>query len=97
MTRKVLRTSILWISTAVAFAVIIIFIDRNSYLDRAATKREIESLRTQRDYYLQRIHEDSIEIARLRNDHYLETYAREHFLMRRDSDVVYVLEPLNNI
>lgn len=72
---------------------LIIFVDRNNYLDRAETKREIEELRTQRDYYLKRISEDSIEIAKLRNDAYLEKYAREHFLMRRDSDVVYVLEP----
>ncbi len=94
MTRKTKRTIILWVSTAVVFAAIILFIDRNSYLDRAETKREIEALRIQRDYYLQRIREDSTEIARLRNDHYLEKYAREHFMMKRDSDVVYVMEPL---
>ncbi len=92
MTRKTKRTIILWGATAVAFAVIILFVDRNSYLDRARTRREIEELRTQRDYYIRRIAEDSTETARLKDDRYLEKYARENFLMKRDSDVVYVME-----
>ncbi len=93
MTRKTKRTIILWVTTGVVFAAIILFVDRDSYIDRARTKHEIEALRTQHDYYMERIREDSIEIARLRDDRYLEKYAREHLLMRRDSDVVYILEP----
>ncbi len=92
MDRKAQRRRILWILTAVAFVVVILFLDRNNYIDRAETKREIQQLQYQRDYYLSRIREDSIELERLKDDRYLEQYAREHFLMRRDSDVVYVLE-----
>ncbi len=91
--KKIFRRRLVWIITAVVFVVLILFFDRNNYLDRAETKREIRALRSQRDYYLKRIHDDSTEIERLKNDRYLEQYAREHFLMRRDSDVVYVLEP----
>jgi cell division protein FtsB len=76
----------------VLFVVLIVFFDRNNYVDRAQTKREIDSLRQQRDYYLRRIDEDSMEMVRLRDDAYLEQYAREHFLMRRDSETVYVME-----
>lgn len=95
MKRRTLKTIILWVSTAVVFAVIILFFDRDNYFDRVQTKREIEALRVQRDYYLHHISEDSTEIARLKTDNrYLEKYAREHFLMKRDSDVVYVLEPI---
>lgn len=91
--KELLRHRILWIVTAVVFVAIIVFFDRNSYLDRAETKREIEALEARRDYYLQRIAEDSTVIERLKNDVYLERYAREHFLMRRDSDHVYVMQP----
>ena len=89
-----MKHRILWIATAVIFLVLVIFLDRNSFLDRAQTRREIKELRLQRDYYLNRIAEDSTEMERLKNNVYLERYVRENFLMRADSDVVYILEPL---
>lgn len=89
---KLLKRSILWLLTAVIFIALILFVGSSNYIDRAQIKREIHELRARRDYYMERIREDSIEIAKLRDDRYLEQYAREHFLMRRDSDVVFVLE-----
>ena len=81
-------------ATIVVFVLLILFLDRNSYMDRREVKKEIEKLKAQRDYYLDRIREDSTVIEKLKDDEYLEQYAREHFLMKRDSDVVYVLENL---
>ncbi len=91
---KILRSRWLWLATIVVFVLLILFLDRNSYMDRREVKKEIEKLKAQRDYYLDRIREDSTVIEKLKDDEYLEQYAREHFLMKRDSDVVYVLENL---
>lgn len=74
------------------FVLLVLFLDRNSYMDRRKVREEIEQLKTRRDYYLDRIREDSTVIEKLKDNEYLEQYAREHFLMKRDSEVVYVLE-----
>ena len=78
--------------TMLVFVLLVLFLDRNSYMDRRKVREEIEQLKTRRDYYLDRIREDSTVIEKLKDNEYLEQYAREHFLMKRDSEVVYVLE-----
>lgn len=89
---KIWRDKRLWIVTIVAFAVLLVFFDRNNLIDRNKLKHQIRELEGQRDYYLGRIAEDSLVIERLKDDAYLEQYAREHYLMKRDSDVVFVIE-----
>lgn len=71
---------------------LILVFDRHSFIGRQELKKDIKMLQNQRDYYLERIREDSMVIEKLRDNDYLEQYAREHFLMKRDSDIVYVLE-----
>lgn len=93
MANKILKSRRLWIITIVVFILLIVFFDRNNFIDRAETKKEINTLREQRDYYLMRIRDDSTTIEKLKDDDYLEQYAREHFLMRMDGEVVYVMEP----
>jgi len=78
----------LWILTLAVFVLLV----RDSIANRRAVRNEIETLRMRRDYYLERIREDSTVIEKLRDDDFLEQYAREHFLMRRDDETVYVLE-----
>ena len=91
--RKILKSRRLWIITVVGFALLLLFFDRNSFMDRREVRREIEELKVQKNYYLERIREDSTLLEKLKDDDFLEQYAREHFLMKRDGDVVYVLEP----
>ncbi|MCL2562370.1 MAG: septum formation initiator family protein [Rikenellaceae bacterium] len=88
MGSKILRSRILWILTLAVFVLLV----RDSIANRRAVRNEIETLRMRRDYYLERIREDSTVIEKLRDDDFLEQYAREHFLMRRDDETVYVLE-----
>lgn len=94
MAGNMLKKRGLWIATAVVFVLLVVFFDSSSFLDRREVQEEIGTLREQRDYYLDRIREDSTLIEKLKDDAFLEQYARENFLMKRDSDVVYVLEPL---
>lgn len=78
----------MWIITLAVFVLLV----RDSIANRRAVRDEIGTLRMRRDYYLERIREDSTVIEKLRDDDFLEQYAREHFLMRRDDETVYVLE-----
>lgn len=79
--------------TIVGFVLFVLFFDENNYFDTRELKDEIKELESQKSFYLERIREDSTIIEKLKDDDFLEQYARENFLMKRDSDFVYVMEP----
>ena len=45
----------------------------------------------QETYYRQKIAEDSTVLENLKNDRYLEQYAREHYLMKRKEETIYLV------
>lgn len=75
----------------VVFVLLLVFFDRNNVIDRIKLRRQIRQLEAQRDYYLDRIREDSLIIERLKDDDFLEKYAREHYLMKQDGDEVFII------
>lgn len=77
--------------TLVVFVLLLLFFDRNNFIERVRLKKQIRSLEQQREYYLERIAEDSILMERLKDDDFLEKFARENYLMKRDSDVVFII------
>lgn len=78
--------------TIIVFVLLLTFFDRNNFLDRIKLKQQIRELEEQRDYYLERIAEDSTIIERLKDNDYLEQFAREKYLMKEDGDVVFIIE-----
>ena len=52
----------------------------------------IAVLEDQKDYFRQRIAEDSTLLERLNYDEFLEQYAREKFHMQRANEYIYILE-----
>jgi cell division protein FtsB len=56
------------------------------------TQRRINTLEQQRDYYLDRIREDSAKLEKLNYDEYLEQYARERYHMQRPNEYIYIVE-----
>ena len=52
----------------------------------------ISLLEDQRDFFQQRISEDSTLLERLNYDEYLEQYARERFHMQRPNEYIYIIE-----
>ena len=87
----VLRDRRLWIITIVVFLLLITVFDRNNLLDRWKLKQQIRELEQQKKYYLEKIVEDSTLIERLKNDAFLEEYAREHYLMKRQDEQIYIV------
>ncbi|MCD7969834.1 MAG: septum formation initiator family protein [Alistipes sp.] len=91
MAGKVLKDRRIWILTLAVFVLLLLFFDRNNVIERIRLKNQIRDLETQRDYYRERIREDSLLIERLKDDDFLEKFARENYLMKRDSDVVFII------
>ncbi|MBP3289361.1 MAG: septum formation initiator family protein [Alistipes sp.] len=56
------------------------------------TERRTKALQEQRDFYLNRIREDSTMLERLSYDEYLEQYARERYHMQRPNEYIYIVE-----
>lgn len=91
MAGKVLKDRRLWIITIAVFILLLSVFDKNNLLDRWKLNKSIYALEQQRDYFLERIAEDSTLIENLKNDQFLERYAREHFLMKRDNEQIYII------
>lgn len=89
---KILKDRRLWIVTIILFVIFIAFFDPGrNLIDRMRLKEEIKELEGQRDYYQQKIISDSTLIENLKDDDFLEQYAREKYLMKREGDVVYIV------
>lgn len=89
---KILKDRRLWIVTIILFVIFVAFFDPGrNLIDRMRLKEDIHELREQRDYYLEKITADSTLIENLKSDDFLEQYAREKYLMKRDGDVVYIV------
>lgn len=91
MKNNILQNKKLWIITIAVFVLLITFFDRNNLLNRWEVNQRIGELETQRKYYLDKIREDSVLMERLKDDEFLERYAREHYLMKRDGEQIYVI------
>ena len=81
----------LWFVTLAIFILLIAVFDQNNLLYRFQLKQQIRKLEEQKSYYQQKIAEDSTLIERLKNDAFLEQYARENYLMKKGGEEVYVI------
>lgn len=88
---KILKDRRLWIITIIVFVIFIAFFDPGrNLIDRMRLKEDIKELEQQKEYYLEKIAADSAMIENLKDDDFLEQYAREKYLMKRAGDVVYI-------
>ena len=78
--------------TLVAFTVWMIFFDNNSLKRQRQLNRQIEGINAMKAYYQQEIARNEQAIYELEtNMETLEKYAREKYLMKRDSEDVYII------
>jgi len=89
--RKILKERRFWMIATAVFILLIALFDQNNLLNRYRLKQQIRELEQQKTYYLQRIAEDSTLIEMLRNNAFLEQYAREHYLMKKQGEELYVI------
>ena len=88
---KFLNDRRLWVITIAVFVLIVAVFDKNNLIEAWRLKQKINELEAQQEYYQQKITEDSTILENLRDDDYLERYAREHYLMKRKDETIYLL------
>ena len=81
----------LWLISIVVFGLLIVVFDKNNLIEAWRLKQKINALEVQETYYRQKIAEDSTVLENLKNDRYLEQYARKHYLMKRKEETIYLV------
>ncbi len=76
----------------VAFIVLMLFFDENSYLIHKELDNEIEKLEKTTDYYKKEIKKDKKKIEELDNSETLEKFAREEYKMKKENEDIYLIE-----
>ena len=77
-----------------AFAVWMVFFDRNDLFSQYEYHQQVSKLKQERDFYqieTVKVHQDLDELTS--NKEKLEKFAREKYLMKRDNEDVFVIVP----
>ena len=84
-----------YVLTILLFLIWIILLDSNNLIARFKDMRELHRLRTDREYYINKIEEESRKLKELKTDNdNLEKFAREQYRMKKpDEDLYIVLTP----
>lgn len=84
-----------YLITILLFLIWIILLDSNNLLSRLRDMRELRKLKNDREYYINKIEEESRKLRELKTDNNnLEKFAREQYRMKRpDEDLYIVLTP----
>ena len=81
-----------YLLVGVAFALILLFLDRNDLFTQIDRRRELRNLEKSKQYYQQEISSQRKELDALKNDPAaLEKFAREKYLMKRDDEDLFLL------
>jgi len=76
----------------VFFVVFITFLTPNSVVKTMKLRRDIKEMRTEQEIFRESARRDSAFIENLRDDEFLEKYAREKLYMKRKGEQIYVIE-----
>lgn len=87
---KFLKDRRLWMISIIIFILLITVFDKNNLIEVWKLNQQLNELESQRDYYQQKITQDSTILENLKDDVFLERYAREHYLMKRQGETIYI-------
>lgn len=90
--QKILKDQRLWVISIVIFVLLIAVFDKNNLIEAWRLKQDLNELEAQKEYYQEKITQDSTLLENLKDDAFLERYAREHYLMKREGEVIYVFK-----
>ena len=75
------------------FVVWMLFFDQRDYFQQRDRGEELKKLETKKHYYEQEIEKTQKELTDLQNNpSALEKFAREHYLMKKDGEDIYIIE-----
>ena len=80
--------------TGLFFLVWVLFFDRNDLFSQLSYRKQLKKIESDKAYYLQQIEQNKIDMKELMSDPaHLEKYAREHYMMKRDNEEVFLIIP----
>lgn len=84
-----------YLLTIIIFLAWVLMFDSNNLIARYKEMRELRKLRTEKEYYMNRIESDRRKFYELKTDnHNLEKFAREQYRMKKaDEDIYIILTP----
>jgi cell division protein DivIC len=83
-----------YLMAVLVFLVWLLVFDQNSLIDRVKYLRTRHNLEAEKQYYLERIDEDSRRLNELKTDRdNLEKFAREQYLMKKENEDIFVIVP----
>ena len=78
--------------TSLAFVIWVAFFDRNDLFSQYTYRQELRKLEVDKEYYAREIEQNKIDMDELMSDpEHLEKYAREHYLMKRDNEDIFLI------
>lgn len=81
-----------YILVLIAVLVWFMFFDQNNLIQQYRYSRQLKDFRAEKEYYLQEIARDSIDLDKLKNNpEELERYAREKYLMKRENEDIFIV------
>ena len=81
----------------IVYIVWMVLFDANSWLIHSDLNDEIEVLNSKIEFYNSEIEKDKKEINTLNSIDGIEKYAREHYKMKKENEVVYIIEDGDSI
>lgn len=92
MPKKIVVKTVVFIVMSAVFVIWVAIFDRNNMKVGTELDQTIESLQAEKEYYLKKIDADSVIIRGLKDSRYIEQYAREHYLMKRPGEEIYIIK-----
>jgi len=81
-----------YVLTALLFFLWLLLFDQNNLTERRKATREYNQLLEEKEYYKQKIEDDSKRIEELKTDNEnLEKFAREQYLMKKDDEDIFII------
>jgi len=82
-----------YVIVGVSFFVWMLFLDSNDLISRFRMTSKLKSLEGEKAYYVEKINEVQIDRDELlSNKELLEKFAREKYLMKKESEEIFILE-----
>ena len=82
-----------YVYTTIIFVVVILFIDQFNLFEQIRLHRSLKDQKQQIEYYDKEIKKSKEYLNALQNDTAtMEKVAREQYMMKRDNEVVYIIE-----
>ena len=87
----------IYVLVFIAFIIWMTIFDTNSWMIHSELNKDIKTLNSKIKFYSTEIAKDRKEIKTLSSDDGIEKYAREHHKMKKDNEVIYLIEDQDSL